>query len=150
MWNGTKLRRERLNLGVTQAALAVAAGVEQTQISQWERGTEPAWRMLMKLVEGFNAIASKAGMRGEYRADEFYGGEVMSDKEKRFMSAAIAVAESADAAADALDEFVDAGEAFAGEDLQATVKLQARYQADMLRASGVEMRGFIKKFEANP
>ena len=74
----------------------------------------------------------------------------MSDKEKRFMSAAIAVAESADAAADALDEFVDAGEAFAGEDLQATVKLQARYQADMLRASGVEMRGFIKKFEANP
>ena len=75
MWNGTKLRRERLNLGVTQAALAVAAGVEQTQISQWERGTEPAGRMLMKLVEGFNAVARKAGMRGGYWADEFYGGK---------------------------------------------------------------------------
>jgi transcriptional regulator with XRE-family HTH domain len=73
MWQGDALRRAREGLGVTQETLSVAAGVEQTQISQWERGTEPTGRNLVKLVEGLNAIGRKAGRRFEFHAIEFYG-----------------------------------------------------------------------------
>jgi len=65
----------RVEAGITQEALAVAAGVEETQISQWESGTEPSKRDLDKIVEGFNAIARKAGRCPDYVADEFYKGK---------------------------------------------------------------------------
>jgi len=74
-WDGVKLRWSRIWSGATQEALAVAAGVEETQISQWESGTEPSKRDLDKIVEGFNAIARKAGRVSDYVADEFYRGK---------------------------------------------------------------------------
>ena len=74
-YNGKALRRARLDLGVSQASLALIAGVEQTQISQWERGTEPTGRNLVKLVDALRHVAEKAGRRPEsYDITMFYGG----------------------------------------------------------------------------
>ena len=75
MWQGDKLRQAREGLGVTQEALSVAAGVEQTQISQWERGTSPGGQQLVKVVEGLNAIGRVAKRKYPFVAIEFYGVE---------------------------------------------------------------------------
>lgn len=62
MGNELDVKAIRLDLGLTQAQLAEAVGVDQSTISNWENGQTPrgpARRLLASLVEAAKANAAE-------------------------------------------------------------------------------------------
>lgn len=55
-WNGEALKEQRIGAGYsTQEDLANALGVSRQSVNQWENGTEPTARNLVRICELLNA-----------------------------------------------------------------------------------------------
>ena len=69
-WSGETLRQQRLQLGVSVEALAVASGVDAGAIRCIELDGEPYRAEVAKLTDGLNAIARNAGVPEGFVAGE--------------------------------------------------------------------------------
>ena len=62
-FNHDRLRQVRINLGLTQEAVALLCGLEQGALSAYESGRRtPGGRALVELCRGLSSAARHAGM----------------------------------------------------------------------------------------